>query len=70
MNSEENIKAMTQSELRRLGIEALVRSLGPVGMVRFMQQFETGKGDYTKERAKWIDKITLDEITATTGQEN
>jgi hypothetical protein len=40
----------TLEEIRRLGVEALRRELGVVGMVRFLQQFETGHGDYTAER--------------------
>ena len=40
----------TPAELRRAGIDALVRALGPVGMARFLQQFEPGHGDYTAAR--------------------
>ena len=40
----------TLPELRRAGIEALVKALGPVGMARFLQQFDPGRGDYTAER--------------------
>jgi hypothetical protein len=46
--------AMPLEEIRRLGLEALMRQLGPVGMVRFLQQFETGQGDYTAERHQWL----------------
>jgi hypothetical protein len=35
-------------------LEALAKALGPVGMVRFLQQFESGLGDYTKERELWL----------------
>jgi hypothetical protein len=48
-------------EIRRQGIDALVAALGPVDAVRFLQIFELGKGDYTKDRAKWLD-IEIDEI--------
>lgn len=41
----------SMDEIRRAGLDALARELGPVGMVRFLQQFETGSGDYTAERA-------------------
>jgi hypothetical protein len=40
----------SQAEVRRAGLEALARELGPVGMVRFLQQFETGSGDYSENR--------------------
>ena len=45
-----NTKTLSHADLRTAGIDALVQALGPVGMVRFLQQFETGHGDYTKER--------------------
>ena len=31
-------------------LKTLSREFGPVGMIRFLQQFETGSGDYIKER--------------------
>jgi len=45
-----NTKALTPTAIRKLGIEAIAKELGPVGMIRFLQQYETGYGDYTKER--------------------
>jgi len=47
---------MTLDQIRRAGIEALARELGPAGMVRFLQQFETGSGNYTLERHTWLGK--------------
>jgi len=47
----------TLKEIRRAGIEALRRELGVVGMVRFLQQFETGHGDYTAERRQFVGTI-------------
>ena len=46
MNAAEPIdgSTATPAELRRAGIDALVRALGPVGMARFLQQFESGHG--------------------------
>ena len=40
--------------LRKAGLEALKEALGPVGMARFLQQFETDVGDYTEERKQWL----------------
>lgn len=42
----------TLDDIRRVGLDALARALGPVGMTRFLQQFETGRGDYTAERQR------------------
>ena len=48
--------------LRKAGLEALTKELGPLGMALFMRQYETGYGDYTAEREELLKKITLDEI--------
>ena len=45
-----NTKKLTPAAIRKLGIEAITKELGPVGMIRFFQQYELGYGDYTKER--------------------
>lgn len=37
-------------ELRSRGFEALVRALGWVNAVRFIQQYESSRQDYTAER--------------------
>jgi hypothetical protein len=39
-------------ELRRQGFEALVKALGWVNAVRFLQQYETSRLDYTQERGQ------------------
>lgn len=41
--------------IRKRGLQALAKALGPVGMVRFLQQFEGGTGDYTRERSAWLE---------------
>ena len=38
------------AEVRIAGMLALKKALGPVGTVRFLQQFNQGNGDYTKEK--------------------
>lgn len=54
--------AMTLNEIRQKGLEVLSRELGPVGMIRFMQQFETGSGDYSIERHEWLQDETVEGI--------
>jgi len=51
------------SVIRKLGIEALSEALGPVGMARFLQQYETGVGDYTKDRNLWLKGEDIQSIT-------
>ncbi|EQD76621.1 hypothetical protein B1A_03303 [mine drainage metagenome] len=52
----------TPAELRRVGIDALVKALGPVGMARFLQQFDPGHGDYTAERQGILGAPTVDDL--------
>lgn len=56
-----NINLNNPTEIRMVGIQALRNVLGPVGTVRFIQQYDTGYGDYTKEKQEEAD-ISLEEI--------
>ena len=51
-------------QIREDGIDALVKKLGPDGMIRFMQQFDSGRGDYTKDRHAMLDNYTIDDIVS------
>jgi hypothetical protein len=55
---------MTQTldEIRRQGLAALRSKLGRAGMIRFLQQFETGHGDYAKERHAWVGRTSIDDL--------
>jgi hypothetical protein len=56
------VMALTLEQIRRKGLAALRRELGKEGMIRFLQQFETGRGDYARERHTWVDRTSLDDI--------
>lgn len=53
---------MKIDEIRKVGLDALRKSLGPDGMIRFLQQFESGSGDYSKSRHEWIDEYDVDRV--------
>ena len=55
---------MSPSQIRSAGLAALVKSLGPTGMARFIQQYDMGTGDYTKDRSNWLDQMSLDEVVS------
>ncbi len=57
-----SVMHMTLDQIKTRGYAALLKELGPAGYVRFMQQFVPGKGDYTKERHRSLDKLSLDGI--------
>lgn len=59
-----DITQMTADEIRSAGLEALERELGLVGMIRFLQLFEIGSGDYTVDRQAWQDSMTVEQIVA------
>lgn len=48
--------------LRKAGLEALAKELGPLGMALFMRQFESGYGDYTAEREELLKDVTLEDV--------
>jgi hypothetical protein len=52
----------TLEEIRKVGLEALRERLGRAGMIRFLQQYETGSGDYANERRDWVDGLSLDDL--------
>jgi len=57
-----NTQAMTLDQIRKIGIDVLNQKLGTVGAIRFLQQTETGWGDYTKDREKWLGDPDLKDL--------
>lgn len=51
-------------ELNQQATELLVREMGVVDALRFLSQFSSGSGNYTKERQQWLDDLTLEQITS------
>ena len=60
--------ADTMEQIRRKGLAALRRELGRAGMIRFLQQFEPGTGNYAVERRAWVDQTPLADIKAMAGR--
>jgi hypothetical protein len=56
------LQKVPPAEIRKRGIEALAKALGPVGLVRFLQQFELGSGDYTRDREEWLKGLTVSDV--------
>jgi len=42
----------------------LIKEIGVVDTIRFINQFTTGHGNYTEERRNMVDTMTLEEIIA------
>lgn len=52
----------TLPEIKTKGWLALVKELGHAGATKFILLYETGEGDYTKERKELFKDITIEEI--------
>ena len=48
--------------LRKAGLDALTKELGPLGMALFMLQFDIGYGDYTAQRDDFLKDVTLEDV--------
>jgi hypothetical protein len=53
---------LNPAELRAAGYKALAEALGPLGMARFLRQFEPGSGDYTRDRENWLGNQSVQSI--------
>jgi hypothetical protein len=52
----------TLNQIRIEGFSALQGRLGKADMIRFIQQFDQGKGNYAVTRRKWVDSTSLTDI--------
>ncbi len=50
------------SEITQEAIDILLREIGAVNTIRFLNQFTGGFGNYTEERDRLFEELTLDEI--------
>lgn len=58
------MKILKSSEIRKAGTEALIKALGPIGMARYLEEYDNGgNGDYTKEKYEQQD-YSIEEILA------
>ena len=56
-----NVNLDNPMKIQAVGMRVLREALGPVGMVRFIHQYDVGYGDYAKEKQTEPD-ISLEEI--------
>ena len=49
-------------KIRREGLQALKDKLGVEGMIKFIQMYSDGTGDYTKEKYENNEDITIEEF--------
>ncbi len=49
-------------KIRREGLKALKEKLGVEGMIKFIQMYSDGKGDYTQEKEELLKDITIEDF--------
>ena len=62
MNGNTAVDYRNPIVIRKMGIDVLIKELGPVGMAYFIQQFDRGEGNYTEERGALLEGITMDDF--------
>ena len=55
---------LSNYEIRAEGWKALTERLGVSGAIRFLMEYDQGRGDYVEERRELFRDLTLDEAIA------
>ena len=53
----------TDHQIKILGLQVLQKELGVMGLLRFIQQFDRGNGNYTVDRHIWQESYTVARLT-------
>lgn len=56
------IHAKPLTEITQFATHILCKEMGVTNTIRFINQFTTGYGDYTKEREQLFNDLSLEEI--------
>ncbi len=49
-------------QIKLMGLEILKTELGASGLIRFLQQFDMGTGDYVQDREQWQNDYNVDSL--------
>ena len=58
------LENMSDEDFERHALAVLQRELGLDGLARFLRLYRSGTGDYTRDRHRWLDGATIQEIMA------
>lgn len=62
MNRQASVLDLPEDVFRQQVYSIISRELGLAGYARFLRTFCSGKGDYTAERHKWQEGLTVEDI--------
>ncbi|MBF0471940.1 MAG: hypothetical protein HQL48_11290 [Gammaproteobacteria bacterium] len=57
-----NESYQTDAQLQQQAFQLLSKQLGAANFIRFIQHYEQGSGDYTKDRENWQAGYTVDSL--------
>ena len=60
-----SVTAITVKDLENIraeGLKALKEKLGAVGMIKFIQMYSNGQGDYTQDREEYLKDATIEDF--------
>jgi hypothetical protein len=60
MNSAVTVKDL--EVIRQKALKAIKDAVGPVGLIKFIQMYSNGEGDYTAERREKIKKLSREDF--------
>ena len=58
------LEGMSDEDFERHALAILHRELGLDGLARFLRIYRSGSGDYTRDRHRWLEGATIQEIMA------
>jgi hypothetical protein len=56
------VEEMSDEQFLEHVLGLLQKELGLDGMARFLRTYRPGSGDYTRDRHKWLNGITIEQI--------
>jgi hypothetical protein len=56
------VEEMTDEQFEQFALSVLAKELGPLGMARYLRRHAAPGVDYTRDRHKWLDRLSFDEI--------
>jgi hypothetical protein len=63
MSTTTRKKRRTGAQIVAEGFAALIDKLGVADAIRFIHHYDLGRGDYTRERSQWLDKLSLEDVS-------
>jgi hypothetical protein len=62
VGSMDSLETMSDEAFERHALAILQRELGLDGLARFLRLYRSGSGDYTRDRHRWLEGVTIQEI--------